>query len=779
MLKFKYARQVILATLFSLMTFNLYALDINLALNARAWASSEGMPAKNAVDGDASTRWGSAVGVDPSWIAVDLGKSYTLTSVVIDWEAANAEIYEVQGSNDANNWTTLAKRTDGVFGNRTDVICVSGTYRYVRVYGTKRSAGNQWGYSIWELKVYGGTGGSNPPDPGDNDFIPLYSSTTPLEPETVVNTPVALITRFADRVRDRHAREDEFHAYEHYLPFYWEYRTIQVEIVDEVAKGGNRIVVNVKSLWPLSTPDFRAFYRGINTVAEYFHNARLTPTTSDRLNYTTTVNFNAKEGRNIRNGDRMEIEISPFLSNPPRGRTNYYGTAFLYIVGQGIVPWEARGVFGNPNTEREDSYPIPVDAWLGGKTTIHHQYSAEPTSLFKQMATNTSNINGQPFVLGRRVHHTNMQTGAHSEAGNPVFTELANKIGTNYINSSCIGCHQNNGRALPPAVGTTLTNYMVVVADANGNPHPKVGSVLQPRSTVGAPEGNVVIQSWTESGGLRKPNYQFSGFSPAPARFSARITPQLVGMGLLEAIPESAIVELANATNKGNGVAGRINIVPDLETGVPRMGRFGWKAGKASVRQQIASALRNDMGVTTSLAPAPDCGAEQTNCGPAGAVLSDQYLDQLTDYIVLLGVRAQRDSEKPVVKQGKELFKQIGCEACHVSTFTTSPYHPHAELRNQVIHPYTDLLIHDMGPDLADNYGDYKATGSEWRTAPLWNIGLTAGVSNGEAYLHDGRARTLHEAIMWHGGEGSASRTAYNNLTPELRNAVITFLKSL
>ncbi|STX51065.1 Predicted thiol oxidoreductase [Legionella busanensis] len=758
------------------LAFNLYAQDINLALNARAWASTEGLPAKNAVDGNPNTRWGSIIGIDPSWLAIDLGKAYALNRVVIDWEAANAEIYEVQGSNDSNNWTILARRTGGVFGNRTDTVNVSGSYRYIRIYGIKRSVGNQWGYSIWELKVYGTDTNPNPPDE-DGDFVPLFSSSTPLEPSTVIEMPTALITRFADRARDRHAREDEFHAYDHYLPFYWEHRTIQVELIDEVAKGGNRIIANVKTLWPLSAPEFRAFYRGVNTVAEYFHNVSMRVTSGDRLNYQTIITTNPKEGRALRNGDRMEIEISQFLANPPRGRANYYGTAFLYIVGQGMVPWEARGVFGNPNTLREDSFPIPVDAWLGGKTTIHHQYSAEPKDLFKQMATNTSNINGQPFMLGRRVHHTDMITGAHSEPGNPNFPELANKVGVNYINRSCVGCHVNNGRGLPPAVGTPLNNYMVVVSSDNGTPHPTVGSVLQPFATTGTPEGSVRIQSWTEMNGLRRPNFQFT---PVITRFSPRITPQLVGMGLLEAIPESAILEIANNKNKGNGVAGRIRIIKEYNTGISRVGRFGWKAGNSTVREQIATALRNDMGVQNSVVPTPDCGPQQANCGPSGAVLSDTYLDQLTLYIQLLGVRAQRNSENAVVKQGKAIFSQIGCAACHVPTFTTSPYHPRAELRNQVIHPYTDLLIHDMGPDLADTLPEINnVKPSEWRTAPLWNIGLTAGVSGGEAYLHDGRARTLNEAILWHGGEGAASRTAYQGLSPDLRNALIEFLKSL
>jgi CxxC motif-containing protein (DUF1111 family) len=219
--------------------------------------------------------------------------------------------------------------------------------------------------------------------------------------------------------------------------------------------------------------------------------------------------------------------------------------------------------------------------------------------------------------------------------------------------------------------------------------------------------------------------------------------------------------------------------VTDAETGQSRIGRFGWKARQPTVRQQVAAALNTDMGVMTSVLPAPDCGAQQSNCGPAGAEISDQRLDELTAYVSLLGVSARRNLSDPAALQGEALFNSIGCTGCHTDTFQTSPYHPHAELRDQTIHPYTDLLLHDMGPGLASTLGEGGASGAEWRTAPLWNIGLTNGVSFGEGYLHDGRARTLEEAILWHGGEGDASRQGYIGLTQSEKNALIAFLNSL
>ena len=251
-------------------------------------------------------------------------------------------------------------------------------------------------------------------------------------------------------------------------------------------------------------------------------------------------------------------------------------------------------------------------------------------------------------------------------------------------------------------------------------------------------------------------------------------------MGLLEAITEADIEALADPDDAdGDGISGRLRLVTDPETGQTRIGRFGWKAAQPRVKHQVAAAFNTDMGVMTTILPAPDCGAQQTNCGPAGSELSDAHLDNLTAYISLLGVSARRDLSDPVALQGEALFSSIGCSGCHTDTFQTSAFHPHAELRDQVIHPYTDLLLHDMGPGLASTLGEGNASGAEWRTPPLWNIGLTAGVSGGEAYLHDGRARNLSEAILWHGGEAEASKQTFVGMTQDEKDALIAFLKSL
>lgn len=610
-------------------------------------------------------------------------------------------------------------------------------------------------------------------------LVPLYDEKTILEPENIIVTDSAIITRFNDRARDRHAREDQYNTYDHYLSHYWENRTSRIQITDYIAKGGKKIRVDQWTLWPLDSTarEFRAFYRGIGTVAEYHYNANMSVDPNDSLHYFTEFSQNGREGRPAKVGDRMEIEVSQFLRKEGLvGRDNYYGTPFLYIIGQGgLVPWYTKGVFGDGATEREDSYPLPETEWLGGRTTIHQQYTDEPHDMFVQMATNTAPQNGQPFMLGRRVDHTSFVDGSHDEPDNPVWDEMAGKSGPNFINVSCVACHYKNGRALPPEAGKALDQYVFKVGDAEGNPHPRLGSVLQPR---GGNEGSVTLAGWQDTAGLRKPTYAFSG--EAPARYSARISPQLVGMGLLEAVPESEIISRADPDDADkDGISGRIRVTADFKTGQPRLGRFGWKAGKPDVAHQVAGALNTDMGVTTSLLKSHDCGASQTGCGADGVELADEHLQNLVDYIRLLGVRASRTYEDPTAKRGEGLFQQAGCVSCHVPTHTTSAFHPKAELRNQTIRPYTDLLLHDMGPGLADNLPEGEATGAEWRTAPLWNIGLTAGVSGGEAYLHDGRARSLKEAVLWHGGEAQAAADKFKAMSAGDQDALIRFLKSL
>ena len=834
-------------------------------INAIATASTSLQSASLSVDENLVSRWESNHGVSPSWLTLDFKDKYNLSKVIIHWEAANAATYLIEGSNDNVQWTTLNSFTGGNFGDRTDTLEITGTYRYVRMYGTSRSVGNIWGYSIFEMEVFGspeaavgdvdGDGINDnidqcantpagdavddvgctiiivPIEDQDNDgviddiddcpntltgtnvdargcavvtnsgnIVSLYDMSTALEPATQFDRGDALVTRWSDRPRTRHAREDQFQSYDHYVAFYFENRSSKVEIVDYVAKGGSTIEMNVSTIFPLNSieAENRWWYQGFTTVAQYASNGTMSYKGFDGTyyNYQKIGNSNTRLGREIRLGDKLEFEISQFSAgNIPRGQANYYGTTFLYIVGEGIVPWYASA----PGAQfPEDSNKIPEEYWLGGKTTIHYQYSDEPNDNFMQMATNLGYDNGQTFLLGRRVLHSSTINGHHDESPeNGVFDQQVGLTGTKFINDRCTACHERNGGAPVANNGESLDKWVFKVGDAAGNPDPNIGRVLQPNGSNG--EGDVSISSWTESGGLRTPNYQFT--NQKPATFSARIAPRLVGLGLLEAIPESTILALEDVNDaNGDGISGRANRIADpANPAVTRLGRFGWKAGTISVKHQAASALNTDMGVRTSLLPNPDCGSNQSNCGNNSPLMPDKSLEDLTLYLSTLGVRPQRGwdkgSEDQTIVQGKALFNNIGCSGCHTESLQTSAFHPLAEVRDQTIHPYSDMLLHDMGPGLADSLGEGDASGREWRTTPLWGLGLSACVTGGvinptggegnevcaphHAYLHDGRARSIEEAILWHGGEGEASKQAYQSQSSSNKTAILNFLRSL
>ncbi|MGK0346479.1 MAG: CxxC motif-containing protein (DUF1111 family) [Myxococcota bacterium] len=645
------------------------------------------------------------------------------------------------------------------------------------------------------------------------DIVPLYNPTTVLQPQWIEDRGDAVVTRFSDRGRDRHAREDQFQSYDHYLPEYWHFRTARFRFVDYVAHGGDAIEVSMVTEWQLSIAEFRAWYLGLGTVATYSGNYapgfdQEGPGTFDddhelidyagtQYKYAITVNSGFDFGVTVplEVGQYMEFEASQFLAGAPGSRQNYYGTTALYAVGVGgLVPWQASGSFEDPSSDRERSEPIDPAGWVGGRTTLPYQYSDEPDNHFMQMATNLAPQHGQPFVLGRRVHHSDMVDGTHDEsAANGVFVDVRGLAGPNYVHGSCDGCHTRNGRAAVAPVGEPLDKWVFRIGSADGGPDPLRGSVLQPESTQGSGEGTVAIASWQDvDGGLRSPNYTFE--SGTPERFSARIAPQLVGMGLLEAIDEADVLAWEDPNDDDDdGVSGRAQRIEDPTNGEWRLGRFGWKAGAASVSHQVASALNADMGVMTHLMPEPDCGPEQLGCGNAeGAELADSHFQHLSQYVALLGVRARRDLGDAEVLRGEDMFAAIGCVDCHRASFVTSSFHPFGELREQSIQPYTDLLLHDMGDGLADNLGEGRASGAEWRTAPLWSLGLGACVTGGvtgpnqnqsctpqESFLHDGRARTVEEAIAWHGGEGQTSRDAFAALLPADQQAIVTFLRSL
>ena len=266
---------------------------------------------------------------------------------------------------------------------------------------------------------------------------------------------------------------------------------------------------------------------------------------------------------------------------------------------------------------------------------------------------------------------------------------------------------------------------------------------------------------------------------------SARVAPHMVGLGLLEAIPEAALLELADPDDAdGDGISGRINRVWDVASETHVVGRFGWKAEQPSVRQQVAGAFLGDMGITTPVFGSQDCTAAQTDClaardgGEGGPEIDPETFDKVVIYSSLLAVPGRRLADDAEVLRGKALFGEMGCAGCHTPSHRTGP-HPLPEVSDQLIWPYTDLLLHDMGPELSDGRPVFDAEGSEWRTPPLWGIGLFEAVNDHQQLLHDGRARGVAEAILWHGGEAEAAREAFRTATVAERDAVVRFVNSL
>lgn len=375
-------------------------------------------------------------------------------------------------------------------------------------------------------------------------------------------------------------------------------------------------------------------------------------------------------------------------------------------------------------------------------------------------------------------------------------------LGPIYNNVSCINCHSRDGRGRPPDPDEGLVSLLFRLSlpkaeDAiDGKPPipvPGFGTQLNNRAIVKAsPEGKVKIdyteQTLTTVDGtrvhLRYPNYTVTEtYQPLPenVEVSPRVAPVVFGLGLLEAIPEETILAYADEVDvDGDGISGKPNYVWDVVEKRYALGRFGWKANQPTLIQQVAAAYHDDMGVTTSLFSTENsAGQSQLTEHGVTPEVRDEILEVVTFYVQTLAVPARRNVDNPQVKQGEQLFAKAQCASCHVPTLRTGVLAGVPSVSNQTIHPYTDLLLHDMGPDLADNRPDFHASGREWRTPPLWGIGLVRRVNGHTNFLHDGRARDLMEAILWHGGEAEVSRQAVEQMSKSERDALIAFLESL
>ena len=433
---------------------------------------------------------------------------------------------------------------------------------------------------------------------------------------------------------------------------------------------------------------------------------------------------------------------------------------------------------------------LVFDERLGGATTA---FSAG-SNAFELSARNLANEERRIFEVGDSFFTQNWVTA-------PASTEARDGLGPTFNAQSCSSCHDRDGRAKPPDDDEDPERGLLLrlsIAGPDGPiDDPVYGGQLQDRAVIGvSPEGRIGIRYEVISGvypdgtpfTLRKPTYvilapAFGPHDPA-IMISPRIASAVIGMGLLEAIPAERILERADPDDAdGDGISGRPNMVRDIRRGEDVLGRFGWKANQPTVEQQAAGAFHGDIGITSTLFPEENCPAAQDTCAAApngGAPeIPDERLGQVAFYVQTLAVPAMRNVDDAGVRRGAELFVQTGCTACHTPRHVTGNDHPVAPLRNQTIFPFTDLLLHDMGEGLADGRPDGLATGREWRTPPLWGIGLVKVVNGHTMFLHDGRARSLEEAILWHGGEGQASRDRFMALTSDEREALLEFLRSL
>ncbi|WP_159946067.1 di-heme oxidoredictase family protein [Rhizobium sp. 18065] len=449
------------------------------------------------------------------------------------------------------------------------------------------------------------------------------------------------------------------------------------------------------------------------------------------------------------------------------------------------------------------------EAKPGGASTSRHSPNADA---FSQFSENITFAEEQDFKLGNALFRKLW-------VSSPSSTQASDGLGPLFNARACQSCHLKDGRGHPPEADPDATSMFLRLArpartpeerakrdalEVVNFPDPVYGSQLQDQAVPGlAAEGRLVIsyeeQRVTLAGGetvsLRKPHYSVSDLAYGPldphTTLSPRIANPMTGLGLIEAIAPEDIRSHADPDDKdADGISGRAARARDHRTGEIVLGRFGWKAQNGSVRDQSASAFAGDIGISTpdTARHWGDCTVLQTACTSLSTGVQprlgdteapDPVLALVTFYAENLAPPIRRDVSSPDVLRGKQLFYQSGCIACHTPKYVTRRDAGNKAQAFQLIWPYSDFLLHDMGDGLADGQQVGDASGQEWRTPPLWGIGLTQTVSGHTFFLHDGRARNLTEAILWHGGEAQKARDAFAAQAPDDRKALITFLESL
>src|SRR5262245_40157877 len=418
------------------------------------------------------------------------------------------------------------------------------------------------------------------------------------------------------------------------------------------------------------------------------------------------------------------------------------------------------------------------DALSGGEGTVFDS----SRNAFSLPARNLREEHRSSFFVGNSFFNRNWVIAPASVAGRDGLGPLFNA-------RSCSGCHFKDGRGRPPEAGEPLDTMLLRISvpgvDAHGGPKPEpvYGDQIQNQAIPGVVREADVFVSYEENSGaygdgeaysLRSPSYRLAdlGYGPIaqPLLMSPRVSPAMVGLGPLEAVPDATLQRLADPDDAdGDGVSGRVNTVWNHATSRTAIGRFGWKAEQPSVAQQTAAAFLGDIGITSPLFRDGDRAPE----------VDEKVFQAVTLYARSLAVPAARTAEDPQAVRGRQIFTAARCDACHVVELKTGPSLDLPELADQTIHPYTDLLLHDMGERLADDRPSFTATGREWRTPPLWGLGLISKVNGHTFLLHDGRARNIAEAILWHGGEAEAARERFRALSKQDRAALVAFLESL
>jgi len=480
--------------------------------------------------------------------------------------------------------------------------------------------------------------------------------------------------------------------------------------------------------------------------------------------------------------------------------------AVLVLVTAGIAGAGERGDLSPADRERvravtapatDFSRPEAFEAMPAGAATTKKLVNRDSFSL---PAGNLDFAGQERFNLGNGFF-TKVWVSA------PAATKASDGLGPLFNARGCQNCHLKDGRGHPPADADHPSESMLVRLSVPGTPAPGMdvvpdpvyGTQLQQAAIAGLKGEARLAVDYTDLKvtlgdgtiiALRAPHYaltdpQYGDFAPG-IMLSPRIAPQMIGLGLIEDVPDADILAHADPDDRDHdGISGRARLLPG-----GALGRFGWKAGMAGITAQVAGAFAADLGISTPLDDRPygDCTPAQTACRqrPTGVDAEqglteapDPILALVTFYSQNLGVPQRRDVGGADVLAGKALFYAAGCPSCHVPKFVTSRAAPQREHRFQLIWPYSDLLLHDMGPGLADNRPEGDAGGSEWRTPPLWGIGLTQTVSGHTLFLHDGRARNLTEAILWHGGEAQRARDGFAAMRAGERSNLIAFLESL